>query len=70
MLDWLLGCYCRVMQILVATKEHCSDLDSNSGAAGHPGAEIDGSVWILHNYLQRMEERYSSEVSLFFMISH
>ena len=26
MLDWLLGCYCRVMQILVATEEHCSDL--------------------------------------------
>ena len=60
----------QVMQILLATEEPCSDLDSNSGAAGHPGAEIDGSVWILHNYLQRMEERYSSEVSLFFIISH
>ena len=58
MLDWLLGCYCRVMQILVATEEHCSDLDSNSGAAGHPGAEIiSGSVWISHSYMQRMEER-------------
>ena len=58
------------MQILVATEEHCSDLDSNSGAAGHPRAEIDGSVWISHNYLQRMEERDSSEVSLFFIVSH
>ena len=71
MLDWLLECYCRVMQLLVATDEPCSDLDSNSGAAGHPGAEIIiGSVGILHSYLQRMEERDSSEVSLFFIISH
>ena len=70
MLNWLLEYYCRVMQILVATKEHCSDLDSNSGAAGHLGADIDGSVWILHNYLQWMEERDSSEVSLFFIVSH
>ena len=71
MLNWLLECYCRVMQILVATEELCSDLDSNFDAAGHPGAEIvSGSVWISHNYLQRMEERDSSEVSLFFVISH
>ena len=63
----------QVMQILLATEEPCSDLDSNSGAAGHPGAEIiSGSVWISHSYLQRMEERErnSSEVSLFFIISH
>ena len=71
MLDRLLECYCRVMQLLIATEEPCSDLDSNSGAAGHPGAEIiSGSVWISHNYLQRIEERDSSEVSLFFIVSH
>ena len=61
----------QVMQILGATEEPCSDLNSNSGAAGHAGAEIESeSVWILHNYLQWMEERDSSEVSLFFIVSH
>jgi hypothetical protein len=60
----------QVMQILGATEEPCSDLNSNSGAAGHAGAEIESDVWVLHNYLQWMEERDSSEVSLFFMISH
>jgi len=50
------------MQILGATEETCSDLNSNSGAAGHAGAEIESDVWVLHNYLQWMEERDSSEV--------
>jgi len=51
------------MQILGATEKPCLDLNSNSGAAGHAGAEIESeSVWILHNYLQWMEERDSSEV--------
>ena len=47
----------QVMQILGATKETCSDLNSNSGAARHAGAEIESDVWVLHNYLQWMEER-------------
>ena len=59
------------MQIRRATEKPCLDLNANSGAAGHAGAEIESeSVWILQNYLQWMEERDSSEVSLFFIVSH